>query len=132
MYFSIHKSPLPFVQCFQMHIKATLDRPNDLHYVHAHLNLLKQSSTFLNTFPDLAPIASWLSDYKDQSRKSFLPLDFFLKKTRVSTISDITFLQFTVFLWKVNSSQVKWNLNSTITNFLYLLPHELPNNSRLT
>ena len=65
MYFSLDKTPLLFGWCLWLHIKATLNRPNDLHYVHAHLKLLKQNSAFLNTFPNLAPIGSWFSDNQD-------------------------------------------------------------------
>ena len=43
------------------------------------------------------------------------------------TISDITFLPFTVFPGKFNLPQGKRNLNSSVTNFVY----ELPNNLRL-
>ena len=39
------------------------------------------------------------------------------------TISDITFLLFTVFPRKFNSLQVIPSLNSSITNFVYELPN---------
>ena len=41
------------------------------------------------------------------------------------TISDMTFLPFTVFPGKFNSPQVKRNLNSSITNFVYELPNDI-------
>ena len=49
----------------------------------------------------------------------------------LSTISDIIFLQFTVFPCKADLSQVKRNLKFSIINYVYKLPHELPNDLRL-
>ena len=41
------------------------------------------------------------------------------------------FLKFTVFLWKFDSPQEKWDFISSIINFVYRLPHELPKDLRL-
>ena len=47
------------------------------------------------------------------------------------TMSDTTFLPFTVFLCKVDLPQVKQNLKSSIANSAYELSYELPNNLKL-
>ena len=41
-----------------------------------------------------------------------------------TAISHIIRLLFTVFRSKFNSPQVKWNLISSIINFVYELPHD--------
>ena len=51
------------------------------------------------------------------------------------TVNDIIFLQFTVFPNKFSLAKtiLIWqNLISSIANLVYELPHELPNNLRLT
>ena len=49
-------------------------------------------------------------------------------KLILTTISDIKYLPFTRFPCRVNSAKVKRILKSSVTNFVYGLPHELPNN----
>ena len=43
----------------------------------------------------------------------------------INYISDVIFLLFTVFPCKVKLPKLTRNLISTITNFVYKLPHEL-------
>ena len=48
-----------------------------------------------------------------------------MQMNNFQTISDITFLLFTVFPRKFNSLQVIPSLNSSITNFVYESPNHL-------
>ena len=50
-----------------------------------------------------------------------------LKYERTWTYNDMKFLPLNLFPCKVNSLQVKRNLKSSMANFVYKLPHELPN-----
>ena len=47
------------------------------------------------------------------------------------TILVIIFWNVTIFEYRSNSSQIKWNLISSIANLVYELLHELPNDLRL-
>ena len=47
------------------------------------------------------------------------------------TILVIIFWQFSAFLWKFDSPQVKRDLISSMINFLHELPYELPKDMRL-
>ena len=65
--------------------------------------------------------------------KGFFLLKFYFKITLVkATILVIIFWNFTVFLYRSESPQVKPSLISIITNLAYELLHKLPNNLRNT
>ena len=52
------------------------------------------------------------------------------RKCAVSVILVIIFRNFTMFQWRSGSPQVTQNLISSITNLVYQLSHELPNELR--